>query len=460
MACARRRKAPLALVCAALVLQVFLQRLVLSSGSSAVIKLPLVKRYAVHGGTHLGRLAMPESLMIRRLDGSHKAISIVSQLHGGFRLGVFYMQVEVDGLQVHVHVDTGSAALAVPFMQSSLSSTTESSVQCNADVCQGKTDRCRISSKCGGCGEFRGCCAKQNVSQCAFNVRYADGSSLDGHVLRGALKIGSLQAPVYYGGIQSQTTNFARENVTGIFGLAPADHVCYPNCHRAPFAEFVEQSKIDNVFAMCLAADGGVLSIGGLDRSMVNLREEPVHWIPYDTSADVFSIGRCNGIKVGDVIIDMSHTPTNRILVDSGTTLIVVPTSLWRPIEKAFTSKYCSVVNACNTTEKWLYPMGCYEQERSSFGGFPTLEFKLADGHVLKLEPEIYMVPVTLNGKKYTCFGVQAQDLGHSSIIFGNVLMQKYLTVFDRMTHKIGFGWPGHACRANNESTLTASKFP
>lgn len=93
-----------------------------------------------------------------------------------------------------------------------------------------------------------------------------------------------------------------------------------------PTAAF-QQGRVDrHLFALCLGHDGGYFSIGGYNETLH--LEDPV-FLPYSGGA-LFSL-HLSQVLVWDQAIDLD-SPT---VVDSGTTIFQMPTSLFEQIKAA-----------------------------------------------------------------------------------------------------------------------------
>jgi len=87
--------------------------------------------------------------------------------------------------------------------------------------------------------------------------------------------------------------------------------------------------------------------------------------------------------------------------------------------------------------ETFLNAPYCYSMSQTQINKYPTLSFALPGGTTLSLTPSQYFVSC---GGGYWTIGLMGIDIGFVGIIFGDTLIQNYLTVFDIQSLQVGFG--------------------
>jgi len=178
------------------------------------------------------------------------------------------------------------------------------------------------------------------------------------------------------------------------------------------------------------------LIIGGYDTRYMttpNFVYLPVVQNVFGNTASYFywSVGLA-GVSLGNVNINLQ---TNTALVDSGTTMIVAPTSDWPAFAVAFmnSSKNCSIVNAGGVQ---LAACPCTGTP-AGLSVFPNLTFNLGSGGVqssFSLTPAQY-----LSYSSGYCIAM-VQELQDINLwILGDVFMINFYTYFNEDTLMIGF---------------------
>lgn len=114
---------------------------------------------------------------------------------------------------------------------------------------------------------------------------------------------------------------------------------------------------------------------------------------------------------------------------------------------------YCHIPHMCGPTT-WFLPSACVDLSPDLFEQLPTFTFLLGAGtgseFELKLRPEDYLVQSVNHGVTLRCVGFMALDQlsPGTDIIFGNTIMLRYLTVYDRANKRMGFAESSGTCGA------------
>ncbi len=117
----------------------------------------------------------------------------------------------------------------------------------------------------------------------------------------------------------------------------------------------------------------------------------------------------------------------------------MLPQTAYNALQAAFTAMCPTVplVGVCDlangTTS--LFDGGCFALDKSQLGMFPTVTTMLAGPVKLALTPDLYLQQQ--NGTY--CLGLVAGPDTDGSIM-GDVLMQGFTTLFDRVNTRVGFG--------------------
>lgn len=189
---------------------------------------------------------------------------------------------------------------------------------------------------------------------------------------------------------------------------------------------FYSDGLVSNqVFSILFCGNDAMMSIGGYDESQVNgsvtfVDTQKTYNVVYGYYlVDVLSISM-SGVTVSSdtSILDQ----IGGVLVDSGTTLIYLPSSVTSEIETLVAKEVPSI------NSHYFEWADCVTEDIVE--KFPTLTIAL-DGYDLEL-----------TGKEYTLWygGCYYWGMSSSSIpIIGNVALQDKMVVFDKDSNKIGF---------------------
>lgn len=369
------------------------------------------------------------------------------QLYGGMvAVGEYYAKVKLGGQTLRVQIDTGSATLAVPMkecsdckrgdMRYSLNeskSGVATEIACDDDACG--ADTCS-SYGCGSCSSTNACCALSDKTKCGFHLNFGDGSGAKGILIRDELEWGDVKFPVTFGGIKSDSPDFERSQVDGILGMAYPSLACNPSCITPTFESMLENVKMDNMFTICITYDSGKIVLGDYDPL---LSTKKISWVPLDISdrPSFYSFPLVGNLRVNDE--DLPLPSYSRAIVDSGTTLIVFSHATFNKFRKHLQSKYCDVPGLCGS-KSWFRPAHCTKISDEHRNKLPTLKFGV-QGFDITLGPSEYLINYASKGPEYWCVGIMALNSmsGGVDVIFGNTVMKKYVTIYDRKNKRVGF---------------------
>jgi len=361
-------------------------------------------------------------------------------LAGGIvSVGEYYAIINLGGQPFHVQVDTGSGLTAVP------------SVRCPSckegdhryDVAKSASGRLVACSdkKCSSsCPRGDGA----DESMCPFQLRYADGSGGSGEMAYDDLGFeGGSDADdlvkVWFGTFTSDSPDFERVSVDGIMGLYNKKDSCNPSCVPTVFQSFVDDRHLPNLFTICMSQSGGKMVWGSADTDLV---KGGFKYSYLDSTSMFYSVAiEKEQIKFGDKVF--SNTWLSSGIVDTGTTLVVLPTGVFNEIATEFKANYCDVPATCED-DSWVVAGGCASLSDADIAKLPVFRIELKGGVELELTADEYMLRYTQNEVQYRCFGFMPMG---NSVILGNTLMQKYTTVYDRKEHRVGFGLTKNECK-------------
>ncbi len=382
-------------------------------------------------------------------------------LHGGIvAVGEYYARVKIGGQTVRVQIDTGSATLAVPMAECTSckkgdmrydikksNSGVARIIGCNDEECE--SHKCN-SFICGKCSEKRGCCATSDHNSCAFHLSFGDGSGARGVLVKDMLEWGNTKFPVVFGGIRHDSPDFERKQVDGILGMAYPRLACNPSCVKPAWESARDYLKLKDMFTMCMTDDGGTITLGDFD-SRVNTTA--VTWVPMDLTnpPNFYNMKLIGNMKIGER--ELVLPSYRRAILDSGTTLIVFSRRAFKMFLDHLMTHYCHIPGLCDKPT-WFKPAHCVKIEDKDRLKLPDLEFQL-EGFKIHLTPSEYMINYKSKGPEFWCVGLMQLDTmsGGVDVIFGNTVMKKYLTIYDRENERLGFAECGGNCNPKTTTT-------
>lgn len=364
-------------------------------------------------------------------------------LRGGIvGVGEYYSVIQLGRKDIRVQIDTGSSTLAVPMSgckscipkanrYSAEESTRANSILCDSPQCA--TDRCTVN--CPVCSSKGACCSSERPNECGFSLRYADGSAASGSLITDEMHWSMLRANVTFGGILSNSPNFERPEVDGILGMAYKSLACNPSCFEPPFDAFVSQGLVDDIFSICMTATSGKLMLGGY---LPSVAKTPVQYVPlYLSDPPRYYRVRLPGyLQIGEDKLALPNFKT--AIVDTGTTLIVTSTRTFAAIREYFQTRHCAVPELCGE-DSWFQSGMCVSLAMEDLAKLPSISFNVEGQVDLVLAPEDYMLEYKRGSRTYRCVGMMGMDGLGGMVVLGNTLMQRYVTVYDRVNSRLGF---------------------
>jgi len=185
----------------------------------------------------------------------------------------------------------------------------------------------------------------------------------------------------------------------------------------------------DNVFSILFCGDEASMAIGGVDTTQVSSTDTQGLTMvdtkkTYDEIYGYFLVD-VESVSVDSTVVSTDSSELNEIggvLVDSGTTLIYLPSSVTSAIET-------QVQEAVSTLETSFFQWSSCVEE-SELSSFPDITLAL-DGYDLTLSPYQYLLWYS------DCYywGISSSSIP----IIGNVALQGKLVVFDKEANQIGF---------------------
>ncbi len=149
---------------------------------------------------------------------------------------------------------------------------------------------------------------------------------------------------------------------------------CNPTCVEPPFQQMVTDGKIADSFTICVYGGGGKLVLGGMDPA---LTAGPMTYVPLELGKVpmYYSVNVSNVLRIGNR--EMAIPYFRKAIVDSGTTLLVVKSTVFSMLTDHFKTHYCHVPGLCST-KSWFKPAACARLTDDMVAKLPVLKFASA----------------------------------------------------------------------------------
>jgi len=336
------------------------------------------------------------------------------------------VQVTIGSQKFSLQVDTGSTLLAVPDSSCTTCGNTPDPylVTPQSDVLSCTDARCSSLQTC------------QSFNNCGFRVQYLDGSSIQGNLVSETVSLGGFSTTTLIGAITTATSRFEAPVADGIIGFAynNPDLTCAPTCVPPLFDSLVQANNLTNIFAIFLDySGGGSLTLGGIDNSLF------VGNIFYvNVIVQSFYIINLNALLVGGNEVVVGSSAFGAAIVDSGTSLTILPVTVYDTLKLYFQTHYSSLPLVVGQDTIWNGSNNCF-LDQSAIETFPTLQF-VFDGVIVSMSPQNYFVQTVATDGTTTifCLGI-TPGADDSQTVFGDTFMRGLYIVFDRVLNRVGF---------------------
>eukprot|EP01112_Ceratiomyxa_fruticulosa_P007728 TRINITY_DN2001_c0_g1_i1.p1 TRINITY_DN2001_c0_g1~~TRINITY_DN2001_c0_g1_i1.p1 ORF type:complete len:466 (+),score=73.35 TRINITY_DN2001_c0_g1_i1:303-1700(+) len=334
--------------------------------------------------------------------------------------------VTIGNQQFSVQVDTGSTLLAVPDSSCTTCGNTPDPYLTSpqSDVLTCSDSRCSSLQQC------------QNFDSCGFKVSYIDGSSIQGNLVSETVSLGGFTTTALVGAVTQSTSKFEAPVADGIIGFAynNQDLTCAPTCVPPLFDSLVQTNNLDDIFAIYLDySGGGSLTLGGIDSSL--FRGNIFYTNVINRS---YYIVNLNSLLVGGTSVVSGSSSFGAAIIDSGTSLTILPVSVYNSFKEYFQRHYSSLPLVTGQDTIWDGSNNCFVDQSITLQ-YPNIEF-VFDGVTVSMPPQNYFVQTiaTDNVTPIWCLGL-APGTDNSQTIFGDTFMRGLYIIFDREQNRIGF---------------------
>ncbi|KAI8147734.1 aspartic peptidase domain-containing protein [Fennellomyces sp. T-0311] len=279
-----------------------------------------------------------------------------------------------------------------------------------------------------------------------WTLQYGDGSAVQGIKAHDNISVGNLTVKGQLFGLASKVSSqFAQDpELDGIFGLGFA-----PLSLMGSKKSFVENLKDQGVIKNAIASfhlggshTGGQLMLGGVNPNLyngnltfVNVTEDRYWEVPF------------NGIKIGNKTImsggSGSSVGANQstAIIDTGTTLIIMPPSMSRAIHMAIPGAEYNSTYGWNVPCKHGLETSNTTTTATNKGG--EVAFRLGE-HEFPIAYSDLIREKTSPDNDTLCFsGIAEAPI--PMVIMGDTFLRNYYSVFDYENKRVGFAKSKHA---------------
>lgn len=275
----------------------------------------------------------------------------------------------------------------------------------------------------------------------AFNIDYTSGQ-VKGKVAKQEFSFAGFETPVTFGLADTVDSSFSGFPIDGVMGLPATDKSpdTIPGIINTLFSENLIQQR---VFGINLGIandtkDEGSFTIGGVDESKF---KGDIQYIPLISNPSAGQAGfwevDIQGVYISDEQLDM---PNRTAIVDSGTTLLILPPEDALDIHKYIANSKTDGTNfviPCNTS---LVLSLSFDQDKS---------------RIWYINPSEYVGEVYDEDAGTCISNIQGITLegDQPRWILGDVFLKNIYTVFDMDNQKVGF-----AQKVKSQTNVTSEK--
>eukprot|EP00931_Biecheleriopsis_adriatica_P050530 TRINITY_DN29262_c0_g1_i1.p1 TRINITY_DN29262_c0_g1~~TRINITY_DN29262_c0_g1_i1.p1 ORF type:complete len:547 (+),score=82.85 TRINITY_DN29262_c0_g1_i1:70-1710(+) len=271
-------------------------------------------------------------------------------------------------------------------------------------------------------------CASCSSGRCNYRQSYTEGSSIEGSWFTDYASLGdefqrNPPVKVSMGCHKRETRLFFSQKANGILGLGPGSG---SRATRTILQDlYKDQDHVNTaLFAMCLATDGGLLTVGGYNSS-AHVEGASVKWLPMQAHG-FYTVSLTSVLIEGNGGSELTG-PFGRCIVDSGTTFTYFPDATYRSLKQKISS-FCDANSQCGASSAG----SCWRVQGGKLA-FPSLKFRLGgiDGY---WHPRSYLYK---KSRDLYCYGFESN--GHvTETVLGATWMIHRNVIFDVESSQLG----------------------
>ncbi|KAG9003878.1 Type I transmembrane sorting receptor [Tulasnella sp. 427] len=298
------------------------------------------------------------------------------------------------------------------------------------DFDTGSSDLWLPLSTCSGCPGPKlktSSSSTYEASTTPFSIEYEDGSSAKGQVATDTVAVAGLRvANQGFGAVTTEDGNFLTSSSAGLLGLGfPAN----AESGKTPFfVNLVNNGALaSNVFSFYMSRNGGSgseLCIGCTNSAKYT---GSIAYYALDSSATSGTQYYWNIKSGGFSYNGGSSTGSFSAVIDSGTTLIYIPTAAAKKLYAAIPG----AKDASSTVGAGFYTYPC-----SSSLGAITISFGSTK---YAINPADFNLGPVSSGSSSCVGGIVGEDVGSGLAIIGDEFMKNWYSVFNYSAGTVGF---------------------
>ncbi|KAF9542608.1 Vacuolar protease A [Mortierella hygrophila] len=262
-----------------------------------------------------------------------------------------------------------------------------------------------------------------------FQISYGDGSAVKGFLGQDRVNLGGLVIEDQVIGLATaQSMSFSNDVIDGILGLGFNSISSMPGT-LTPMDNMIKQNLIQSpIFSVWLGRSteggGGEYRFGSYDPERI---DGELTWCPV-TVKRYWQI-KCDGLFFGDVDLQL----TSDVIVDTGTTLVILPTDVAKAIHSQIPGSYYDDNNG------WIVPN---TPEVANLPGFQLLLNGTKFNVIMK-----DLMREDVEGKEGFVFSGIASSDRITTWILGDVFIKQNYCIFDLGQERVGIAKCKHPIR-------------
>ncbi|KAF9341299.1 aspartic peptidase domain-containing protein [Linnemannia elongata] len=262
-----------------------------------------------------------------------------------------------------------------------------------------------------------------------FQISYGDGSAVKGFFGQDRVNVGGLVIEDQVIGLATaQSMSFSNDVIDGILGLGFNSISCMPGT-LTPMDNMIKQNLIQSpIFSVWLGRSteggGGEYRFGSYDPERI---DGELTWCPV-TVKRYWQI-KCDGLFFGDVDLQLASD----VIVDTGTTLVIVPTDVAKAIHSQIPGSYYDDNNG------WIVPN---TPEVANLPGFQLLLNGTKFDVIMK-----DLMREDVEGREGFVFSGIASSDRITTWILGDVFIKQNYCIFDLGQERVGIAKCKHPIR-------------
>eukprot|EP01111_Echinosteliopsis_oligospora_P010390 TRINITY_DN3222_c3_g1_i1.p1 TRINITY_DN3222_c3_g1~~TRINITY_DN3222_c3_g1_i1.p1 ORF type:complete len:329 (+),score=106.50 TRINITY_DN3222_c3_g1_i1:468-1454(+) len=219
------------------------------------------------------------------------------------------------------------------------------------------------------------------------------------------------------------------------------------------FLSYVDSAGIADIFSIYLDYNGGgQLVLGGVDTQYYR---GSITYVPLQTTLPYYIVSY-SSMSIGNKKLSLSASDFGNVIVDTGTTDMLFPQSVFDAIKTSFQTNYCNVPAMCGS--KTLFDgYGVSTDIRTML---PNITVVISDTYTMEISPYSYILPIYVGGSVhyYLGLGVTPSSVpGSTACLLGYAAMRGHYLIYDRANSQMGFATLSSTSSSSSSTTTTKS---